>query len=121
MTLHVHPMLCRQATEMRQMSVQELSTLLNDPAARADTQFIDVREQEEHRLAALPLFELQPLSRWAPAEHPCKAEVLGTAKLSKVLSQRRHLPSIIACQPPARRSQQSAPCLRCLAKSSCSL
>eukprot|EP00891_Asterochloris_glomerata_P009015 jgi/Astpho2/9015/e_gw1.00133.141.1_t len=53
----------RQAPKMRQMSVQELSALLNDPAAREDTQFIDVREPEEHRLAALPLFELQPLSR----------------------------------------------------------
>ena len=68
------PKLCRQAPKMRQMSVQELSALLNDPAAREDTQFIDVREPEEHRLAALPLFELQPLSRWAPAEHPCQAE-----------------------------------------------
>ena len=61
---------------MRQMNVQELSALLNDPAARQDTHFIDVREPEEHRLAALPFFELQPLSRWAPAEHPCKADVL---------------------------------------------
>ena len=60
---------------MRQMSVQELSALLNDPAAREDTQFIDVREPEEHRLAALPFFELQPLSRWAPAAHACRAEV----------------------------------------------
>ena len=59
----LHPMSCRQATEMRQMSVQELSALLNDAAAREDTQFIDVREPQEHRLAALPLFKLQPLSR----------------------------------------------------------
>lgn len=50
---------------MRPLSVQDLAEKLAAAAAggESDTQFIDVREEGELRLAALPRFELFPLSR----------------------------------------------------------
>lgn len=51
---------------VQHMSVQELAELLANPGLAEDVQFLDVREQDEHRISRLPLFKLLPLSGWAP-------------------------------------------------------
>ncbi len=59
------PTSCREAAEVVPLTVQDLSEKLAAAAAagESDTQFVDVREEGELRLAALPQFQLFPLSR----------------------------------------------------------
>ena len=53
---------CR--TDVRQMSVNDLGTLLGgEGAERQRLQLIDVREDGEYAAASLPGFQLLPLSR----------------------------------------------------------
>lgn len=55
----------REAAEVSSLSVQDLAEKLAAASAGgdSDTQFVDVREEGELRLAALPGFQLFPLSR----------------------------------------------------------
>lgn len=50
-------------SDVLQMPVSDLRTLLQDPDLAAITQFIDVREPWEEQEANIPEFTLLPLSR----------------------------------------------------------
>ena len=53
----------RNVKEVVQMSVEDLSEVLEDGNAVEGAQFIDVREPHEEEIASLPRFHLMPLSR----------------------------------------------------------